>query len=131
MRLPQICVRFPNEMAEEVSRLAKANRLTPAEMVRELVRDGIVVRAEATTNSQFAYVEKRLRRMEDRFAGWMIKLSKAISMVLFFVEELALYEVDEKDQRALKEAAKSFMRQFLQQKTSSHLKDDHEHMDQD
>ncbi|MFN8659708.1 MAG: ribbon-helix-helix protein, CopG family [Candidatus Obscuribacterales bacterium] len=61
MRLPQICVRFPTEMAEEVSRLAKANRLTDSEMVRELVRDGIIVRAEATTNSQFAYVEKRLR----------------------------------------------------------------------
>ncbi|MFN8659707.1 MAG: hypothetical protein U0105_25450 [Candidatus Obscuribacterales bacterium] len=61
----------------------------------------------------------------------MIKLSKAISLVLFFVEQLALYEVDEKDQRALKEAAKSFMRQFLQQKTSSHLKDDQEHLEQD
>lgn len=131
MRSPQFCVRFPKEMAEEVTRLAKANRLTPAEMVRELVRDGIVVRAEATTNSQFAYVEKRLRRIEDRFAGWMIKLSKAISMVLFFVEQLALYEVDENDQIALKQAAQSFARQFLQQKTSSHLKDDQEHLDQE
>ena len=131
MRLTQICVRFPKEMTEEVSRLAKANGLTPSEMVRELVRDGIVVRAEALTNSQFAYVEKRLRRMEDRFAGWMIKLSKAISMVWFFVEELALYEVDEKDQIALKQAAQSFARQFLQQKTSSHLKDDQEHLDQE
>ncbi len=131
MRLPQFCVRFPKEMAEEVTRLAKANRLTPAEMVRELVRDGIVARAEAATNSQFAYVEKRLRRMEDRFAGWMIKLSKAISMVWFFTEQLALYEVDEKDQIALKQLAQSFARQFLQQKTSSHLKDDQEHLDQE
>ncbi len=131
MRLPQFCVRFPKEMAEEVTRLAKANRLTPAEMVRELVRDGIVARAEATTNSQFAYVEKRLRRMEDRFAGWMIKLSKAIAQVLFFTEQLALYEVDEKDQIALKQLAQSFARQFLQQKTSSHLKDDQEHLDQE
>lgn len=51
MRLPQFCVRFPKEMAEEVTRLAKANKLT-TEMVRELVGGGIVARAEATTDSQ-------------------------------------------------------------------------------
>jgi hypothetical protein len=100
-------------------------------MIQELVRDGIIVRAEETINSQFEYVEKRLRRIEERFTGWMIKLSKAISLVLFFTEQLALYEVPEKDQRALKQAAQSFMRQFLQLKTPRHLKDDQEHHDQD
>ncbi len=59
-------------------------------------------------------------------------LQKADSMValrpltrnMSFVERLPLFEVDEKDQIALREAAQNFMRQFLQQKTSPHLKDD-------
>lgn len=51
MRSPQFCVRFAPEIAEEVYRLAKANDLSQSDMIRELVRDGIVVRAEATTNS--------------------------------------------------------------------------------
>lgn len=128
MRSPQFCVRFPPVIAEEVYRLAKANKISESEMIRQLVSDGIIVRAEATTNSQFQYVEQRLRRIEERFAGWMIKLSKATAQNLFFTEQLALFEVDEKDQRALKAAAERFMRQFLQIRTA---RDEREHPVQD
>lgn len=128
MRSPQFCVRFPPEIAEEVYRLAKANGISQSDMIRELVRDGIIVRAETTTNSQFQYVEQRLCRIEERFVGWMIKLSKATSQTWFFTEQLALFEVDESDQRALKAAAERFMRQFLQIRTSRY---EQEHPDQD
>ena len=131
MRSPQYCVRFQPKVSEEIRRLAEANGVTPSKMIQELVRDGIIVRAEQMTNSQFYYVERRLLRIEERFAGWMVKLTKAISQTWFFTEQLALYEVDEEDQRALREAAQIFMREFLQQKTSRHLKDDAEHPDQE
>lgn len=128
MRSPQFCVRFPPEIAEEVYRLAKANGVSQSDMIRDLVRDGIIVRAEATTNSQFQYVEQRLRRIEERFAGWMIKLSKATAQTWFFTEQLALFEVDEEDQIALRRAAERFMQQFLQIKTARY---EREHPDQD
>lgn len=131
MRLPQYCVRFQPKVSEEILRLAKANGVTATQMIQELVREAIIARAEELTDSQFQYVEQRLKRIEERFAGWMIKLSKAISLVLFYVEQLALYEVPEKDQRALKRAAERFMSDFLQIKTSRHLKDDPEHSEQD
>ncbi len=129
MRKTQYCTRFPREMEEEILRLAKANKVKPCEMIRALVLDGIVVRAEAATTSQFQYVERRLQRMENRFVGWLIKISKSSAQTWFFCEQLALFEVDEKDQIALREAAQNFMRQFLQQKTSPHLKDDQELLD--
>lgn len=130
MRLPQYCVRFQPKVSEEILRLAEANGVTPSRMIQELVREAIMARAEGLTNSQFQYVERRLQRIEDRFSGWMIKLSKAISKVLFYVEQLALYEVPEKDQEALKQAAERFMRNFLQIDTSRHLIDDREHNEQ-
>lgn len=131
MRKTQYCTRFPREMEEEILRLAKVNAVTPSEMIRALVLDGIVVRAESSTNSQFQYVERRLHRIENRFAAWLIKISKSSAQTWFFVEQLALFEVDEDDRRALKQAADDFMRQFLQQKTAKHLKDDQEHLTED
>jgi hypothetical protein len=92
MRKTQYCTRFPREMEEEILRLAKTNGVKPCEMIRALVLDGIVVRAEATTTSQFQYVERRLQRMENRFVGWLIKISKSSAQTQFFCEQLALYE---------------------------------------
>ncbi len=124
MRSPQYCVRFQPKVSEEIRRLAEANGVAPSRVIQELVRDGIIVRAEQTTNSQFYYVEQRLRRIEARFAGWMVKLTKAVGQTWFFTEQLALFEVDEEDQVALRDAVQNFTRVFLQQKTSRHLKDD-------
>ena len=39
--------------------MAEANGVTPSKMIQELVRDGIIVRAEQMTNSQFYYVERK------------------------------------------------------------------------
>jgi hypothetical protein len=90
MRKTQYCTRFPREMEAEILRLAKANGVKPCQMIRALVLDGIVVRAEATTTSQFQYVERRLQRMENRFVGWLIKISKSSAQTQFFCEQLAL-----------------------------------------
>ena len=59
MRSPQYCVRFQPKVSEEIRRLAEANGVTPSKMIQELVRDGIIVRAEQMTNSQFYYVERK------------------------------------------------------------------------
>lgn len=121
----QFSVRLSPQMTEEVMRLAKANGKSAADMIRQLVQDSLIRRAEDTTDTQFHLVEKRLARMEERFVAWMIKLSKASSKGLFFTEQLALYEVDEAEQQLLQNAANAYVRRFLQKSSSV----DEEHTD--
>lgn len=110
----QFAVRLSPETTEEVLKLAKANGKTPTNMIREIVQESVIRRAEQSTDTQFHLVEKRLARMEDRFVAWLVKVSKASAKGLFYTEQLALFEVDEPDQKRLQNAANVYVRSFLQ-----------------
>lgn len=114
MRLPQISVKFDPVIYEEIYRLARENRQTASEVVRQLVRAGIITQAEKKTDSQFEIVEKHLCRLEDIWSKQCVQLSKATAKNLFFVEWLALFGADEEEQTALKENAEKQARYFLQ-----------------
>lgn len=113
MASPQINTRYTQAVYEEILRLAKLNNTTPTDVVRKIVEEGLMMRAEKLTDSQFAMVEKRLSTIEERFAAWLIKLSRAAARNLFYTEQIALYEVDSNDQEQLREASKIYAREFL------------------
>jgi Arc/MetJ-type ribon-helix-helix transcriptional regulator len=114
MQTFQFSVRLTPELSEEVLRIAKTNRKSHSDVIRALVQDALARRAEESTNTQFSLVEKRLARIEERFAAWLIKLSKASAKSLFFTEQLALFEVEEEDAQQLHNAANLYVRRFLQ-----------------
>ena len=112
----QITVRVTPEIYEEITRISKAYRKSQAEVARVLLSEALSTRAEEMTATQFQLVENRLAYIERRFSGWMIKLARAIAESLFYAEQMATIDLSNEDRAVIDDAAKKFVRQFMQMK---------------
>lgn len=70
-------------IAEELDRLAKANKVTRSTMVRQLLEERLTERAGERAESAFDRVEKRLAAMDNRFAALLVKSIKAGAASLY------------------------------------------------
>jgi predicted nucleic acid-binding protein len=70
-------------IAEEIAALAKANKVTKSQMVRQLLEERLVQRANQRTEDAYDRLEKRLKRIEDRFAGLIIACTKLAAQAVY------------------------------------------------
>src|SRR5471030_5423 len=60
-------------IAEEIARMADANRMTKSQMVRKLLEEKLTEKANERQEDAYDRLEKRLKRIEDRFSGLIVK----------------------------------------------------------
>lgn len=70
-------------IAEEITNLAKANKMTKSQMVRQLLEERLVQRANQRTEDAYDRLEKRLKRIEDRFSGLVIACTKLAAQAVY------------------------------------------------
>jgi metal-responsive CopG/Arc/MetJ family transcriptional regulator len=72
-------------LAEEIDRLAAANKVSRSAMVRQLLEECLTQRANERLESEYEKLEKRLARLENRFAALMVKSTKASAQTLYLM----------------------------------------------
>jgi hypothetical protein len=60
-------------IAEEIARMADANKMTKSQMVRKLLEEKLTEKANERQEDAYDRLEKRLKRIEDRFSGLIVK----------------------------------------------------------
>lgn len=70
-------------IAEEIDRLAAANKMTKSQMVRKLLEEKLTERANERQQDAYDRLEKRLKRIEDRFSGLMVKSLKQSAQAVY------------------------------------------------
>src|ERR1044071_7979369 len=70
---------------EEIGRLAAANQVTRSQMINRLLEERLTQRANARLEDAYDRLEKRLARMEERFAALMVKVGRAAAQSLFLI----------------------------------------------
>ena len=78
-------------IAEEIASLAKAHKMTKSQMVRQLLEERLVQRANQRTEDAYDRLEKRLKRIEDRFAGLIIACTKIAAQALYLIVTMLEY----------------------------------------
>lgn len=76
-RLPTITTALPSPVAEAISSIAKANRISKSEVARELIVQALAQQSEQLTESQFSLTNERLDRIERRFSAFQAKILRA------------------------------------------------------
>jgi hypothetical protein len=72
-------------MAEEIDRLPAANKVSRSTMVRQLLEERLTQRANERLDQEYVKLEKRLARLENRFAALMVKSTRASAQTLYLV----------------------------------------------
>jgi predicted nucleic acid-binding protein len=78
-------------IAEEIAALAKANKMTKSQMVRQLLEERLVQRANQRTEDAYDRLEKRLKRIEDRFSGLVIACTKLAAQAVYLTVTMLRY----------------------------------------
>lgn len=78
-------------IAEEIAALAKANKVTKSQMVRQLLEERLVQRANQRTEDAYDRLEKRLKRIEDRFSGLIIACTKLAAQAVYLTGAILKY----------------------------------------
>ncbi len=78
-------------IAEEITNLAKANKMTKSQMVRQLLEERLVQRANQRTEDAYDRLEKRLKRIEDRFSGLIIACTKLAAQAVYLTVTILRY----------------------------------------
>ena len=78
-------------IAEEIANLAKANKVTKSQMVRQLLEERLVQRANQRTEDAYDRLEKRLKRIEDRFSGLIIACTKMAAQAVYLTVTVLRY----------------------------------------
>lgn len=71
---------------EEIGRLASASGVSKSHMVRELLEQKLVDRANERMEDAYDRLERRLSRMEERFAALMTKIGRASAQNLYLTQ---------------------------------------------
>jgi len=103
-------------LAEEIDRLAAANRVSRSAMVRQLLEECLTQRANERLESEYEKLEKRLARLENRFAALMVKSTKASAQTLFLIMKTLEYLTKSSKEQMEKywDNSKSWAAKFLQ-----------------
>lgn len=105
-------------IAEEISRLAAANKTSRSTMVRQLLEERLTQRQNERTEDAFEQMEKRLARMEERFAKLMVKAAKASAQNLYlqmhYLEEFT--ELEKEDVQKWWVASRAYGAKYVQSK---------------
>jgi hypothetical protein len=113
MTTRQICSRFSLQVAEEIYRIAKAKQCSTADVVRELVDEALIHRAEAMTASQFELVSKRLDYLEKRFSAFHAMGLQVAAKTLYFARENMLLECNPEQKEFFENDANDFARSYI------------------
>jgi predicted transcriptional regulator len=70
-------------IAEELDRLAKANKVTRSTLIRSLLEEKLTERANERQEDAYDRLEKRLASIENRFGGLIVKAVKMSAQGLF------------------------------------------------
>ncbi|MDZ4832805.1 MAG: hypothetical protein SGJ27_03295 [Candidatus Melainabacteria bacterium] len=68
---------------EEIERLARSNKMTKSQMVRQLLEERLIQKANQRTEDAYDRLEKRLKRIEDRFSGLIVSAIKQAAQAAF------------------------------------------------
>jgi len=71
---------------EEIARLASASGVSKSQMVRELLEQKLVERANERMEDAYDRLERRLAHMEERFAALMTKIGRASAQNLYLTQ---------------------------------------------
>jgi len=108
--LPVISAAVTPAIAEEIDRLAATTRRSRSEVVRTLLEERLTERANERMEAAYEQVERRLAKMDKRFAGLLVKAIKLVAQDLY----VSLYEIreytsiEDDEYRILREKAKTF-----------------------
>lgn len=58
---------------EEIARLAKANKVTKSQMIRQLLEEKLTERANERLDDAYTRLEQRMTRIEERFSALIVK----------------------------------------------------------
>jgi hypothetical protein len=61
---------------EEIERLARSQRVTKSQMVRQLLEERLVQKANQRQEEAYDRLERRLKKLEDRIAGLSVASAK-------------------------------------------------------
>nr|WP_281719552.1 CopG family transcriptional regulator [Nitrosomonas nitrosa] len=70
-------------IAEELDRLAKANKVTRSTLIRSLLEEKLTERANERQEDAYDRLEKRLANIENRFGGLIVKAVKMSAQSLY------------------------------------------------
>jgi hypothetical protein len=70
-------------IAEEIDRLAAASGMTKSQLVRELLEAKLTERANERQEDAYDRLEKRLKKIEDRFSSLIVKNMKYSAQALY------------------------------------------------
>jgi hypothetical protein len=70
-------------IAEEIDRLAAAGGMSKSQLVRELLEAKLTERANQRQEDAYDRLEKRLKRIEDRFSSLIVKNMKYSAQALY------------------------------------------------
>jgi len=70
-------------IAEELDRLAKANKVTRSSLIRSLLEEKLTERANERQEDAYDRLEKRLAGIENRFGGLIVKAVKMSAQSLY------------------------------------------------
>ncbi len=104
-------------IAEEIERLARAEKVSKSTMVRKLLEERLTQRADERLTEAYDKVEKRLRRIESRFSAFMAKNVRlsAQNLWLDWHYYQALTDMSAEDLKKLNLKSKEFAGQQLKQ----------------
>ncbi len=71
---------------EEIDRLASSRGITKSQMLRELLEEKLTERENERMEDAYDRLEKRLARMEERFAALMTKIGRAVAQDLYLIQ---------------------------------------------
>jgi len=78
-------------MYEEIERLAKAHKMTKSQMVKQLLEERLVQKANQRTEDAYDRLEKRLKRIEDRFSGLIVAGTKMAAQAVYLATTILRY----------------------------------------
>lgn len=107
-RTPQLTVSAVVSPAtwEEIDRLATASGVSRSQMVRQILEEKLTERANARLEDEYGKLEKRLAKIEERFAALLVKVGRAAAQGLWLQMkdlEFSFDEDDEESDQALKD----------------------------
>jgi hypothetical protein len=81
--LPIVSAAVTPAIAEEIQRMARANRVTRSTMVRQLLEERLTQRANERMEDANDRLEKRLKYIEERFSSLIVKGMRASAQTLY------------------------------------------------
>lgn len=78
-------------IAEEIATLASANKVTKSQMVRRLLEERLIQRANERSEEAFDRLDRRLKRIEDRFSALIINCTKLAAQAVYLSATMLRY----------------------------------------